>query len=70
MTMPRFNIQDFRTIETVPTSPAMLRAKIGEMILHSTVSKAKVEALNPDTGEYKVVLQGTLDKEVPKWEEK
>lgn len=68
--MPRFNIQDFRTIETTPTSPAMLRAKIGEMILHSTVSKAKVETLNTVTGEYKVVLQGTLDKEEIKWEEK
>ena len=68
--MPRFNIQDFRTIESVPTSPAMLRAKIGEMILHSTVSRARVETLNQETGEYRVVLQGTLDKEEAKWEEK
>lgn len=68
--MPRFNIQDFRSIESVPTSPAMLRAKIGEMILHSSVSRAKVETLNPETGEYRVVLQGTLDKEETKWEEK
>ena len=68
--MPRFNIQDFRTIEMVPTSPAILRSKIGEMILHSTVARAKVETLNTETGEYRVILQGTLDKEETKWEEK
>jgi hypothetical protein len=68
--MPRFHIQDIRTIETTPTSPAHLRAKVGEMILNSTIARAKVEALNPETGEYKVVLQGTLDKEDIKWEEK
>jgi hypothetical protein len=40
-----------------------MRAKIGEMITHSTVCRAKVEGVNPDTGEYRIVLQGTLDKE-------
>ena len=68
--MTRFFIQDFRSIENAPTSPAILRTKIGEMILHSTVARAKVEALNPETGEYRVVLQGTLDKDETKWEEK
>ncbi len=68
--MPRFSVQDFRSIENTPTSTALLRAKIGEMISHSTVSRAKVEALNPETGEYRVVLQGTLDREETKWEEK
>jgi hypothetical protein len=59
-----------RLIETAPTSPASLRSKIGEMILNSTVARAKVEALNPETGEYRVVLQGTLDREDTKFEEK
>lgn len=67
--MPRFHVQDFKSIENAPTSPAILRAKIGEMILHSTTARAKVEALNPETGEYRVVLQGTLDKEEMKWED-
>jgi hypothetical protein len=35
------------------------------MILRSTVCRAKVEAINPDTGEYRVVLQVTLDREEP-----
>ncbi|HEU4402914.1 MAG TPA: hypothetical protein VFT43_12495 [Candidatus Polarisedimenticolia bacterium] len=68
--MPRFHVQDFKSIENSPTSPAVLRTKIGEMILHSTVARARVEAINPETGEYRVVLQGTLDKEETKWEEK
>jgi hypothetical protein len=68
--MPRFHVHDVRLIENTPTSPASLRTKIGEMILNSTIARAKVEALNPETGEYRVVLQGTLDKEDTKFEEK
>ena len=40
------------------------------MILGSTVCRAKVETLNPDTGEYRVVLQGTLDREETPWTSK
>ena len=68
--MARFHIQDVKLLERAPTSPAALRTKIGEMILHSTVARAKVDAINPETGEYRVVLQGTLDREEGKFEEK
>ena len=68
--MPRFHITDLRSIENAPTSPASLRTRIGEMILNSTTARAKVEAINPETGEYRVVLQGTLDREETKFEEK
>jgi hypothetical protein len=68
--MPRFHVSDVRSIESAPSSPASLRARIGEMILNSTVARAKVEALNPETGEYRVVLQGTLDRDDNKFEEK
>lgn len=67
--MARFLVHDFKSIENAPTSPAVLRSRIGDMILHSTVARAKVEALNPETGEYRVVLQGTLDKDESRWEE-
>jgi len=67
--MARFHIQDVKLLESAPTSAA-LRTKIGEMILHSTVARAKVDAINPETGEYRVVLQGTLDREEGKFEEK
>ena len=38
--------------------------------VNSTVARAKVDAINPETGEYRVVLQGTLDREEGKFEEK
>ena len=67
--MTRFRIQDLQTVEKTPTSPAALRHKVGEMILGSTAVRAKVEALNPDTGEYRIVLQGTLGTDEPKFGE-
>ncbi len=67
--MRRFRIQDLQHIEHSPTSPASLRAKIAAMVANSTACKARVEAVNSETGEYRLVLQGTLDKEETKFEE-
>ena len=61
--MPRFRVQDLESIQRQPTSPLHLRAKVGEMSLNSTVARATIEVLDPETGEYRVVLQGKLDKE-------
>jgi hypothetical protein len=63
--MPRFRLQDLPTLESSPTSPATLRTKIGELIIHSMSAAAQVEMVNRETGEYRVVLQGTLDLEDP-----
>ena len=68
--MAKFHVTDVRSIENAPTSPASLRSKIGEMILNSKHARAKVEALKPETGEYRIVIQGTLDTEETKFEEK
>jgi hypothetical protein len=67
--MPKFQINDFRTLEKAPTSPGALQAKITEMLLHSVNSRAKVESINRETGEYRVVLQGTLDMDDSKFED-
>ena len=67
--MARFRMDDFRTIEHAPTSPATLRSKIAEVILSSTHAKARVESINPETGEYRIMLQGTLDRETSKFDE-
>lgn len=67
--MARFRMDDFRSLEHTPTSPATLRRKLGEVILSSTHARAKVEAMNPETGEYRVVLQGTLDQEITRFED-
>jgi len=61
--MPRFRIHDLRALEFAPTSPGGMRAKVGEMIVNSTLCRAKVDSINQETGEYRIVLQGTLDKE-------
>lgn len=67
--MARFRMDDFRAIESAPTSPANLRSKISEVILSSTHAKCRVESINPETGEYRIVLQGTLDREASKFDE-
>ena len=61
--MPRFNVDDFPTLETAPTSAATLRAKLGEMLVSSTSARVRIESVNPATGEYRIVLHGTLDLE-------
>ena len=67
--MPRFRIHDIQLLENTPTSSGSLRSKIGEMIMNSTNFQAKVDSVNPDTWEYRIVLQGTLDKEDTKFEQ-
>ncbi len=67
--MPRFRIQDIQSLENAPTSAGTLRSKIGEMIVNSTNFRAKVDSLNPETWEYRIVLQGTLDKQETKFEQ-
>ena len=61
--MPRFRIQDIRSVEVTPTSPGTLKNKLGEMLFSSINATARIEGFNPETGEYRIVLQGTLDKE-------
>lgn len=61
--MSRFRIQDFPTLETAPTSAAALRSKLGEMLISSTSARVRIESVNQQTGDYRVVLQGTLDVE-------
>ena len=58
--MPVFRFQEIRNLETTSTNPTQLKSKVGDMILSSTDVHAKVESINPETGEYRLVLQGTL----------
>ena len=61
--MTRFRLDDFPLLETAPTSAAALRTKLGEMLISSTSARVRIEAVNPQTGEYRIVLQGTIDTE-------
>ncbi|HMC81952.1 MAG TPA: hypothetical protein VKL61_01810 [Candidatus Polarisedimenticolia bacterium] len=61
--MPKFQVRDFRSLEEAPSSPGTLRTKVDDLLIHSTLARVKVENLNRETGEYRVVLQGTLEKQ-------
>jgi hypothetical protein len=57
----KFRYQNFPAIERTPSSPAALQWKLTELLYNSTTCKCKVDSVNHTTGEYRVVLQGTLD---------
>lgn len=61
----RFNWHDFRTIERVPNSPSYLQSKISDLVYSSVYARCKIDSFNPETGEYRVILHGTLDREEP-----
>ncbi len=65
--MKKFVIPDVHQLEKSPTSAGMMTKKFSAMIDSSiTCPRVKVESLNTETGEYRIVLQGTLDKD-PTW---
>ena len=66
--MTRFRIHDLKGLEVKPTSPGAMRAKLSQMIVNSTVCRAKVDSINPETGEYRIVLQGSIDREENRFE--
>ena len=61
--MTRFRMKDIPSLEISPTSPATLRSKLAEMLINSISATARVEMVNQETGEYRVVLHGLLDTE-------
>lgn len=63
--MTKFTFNDFRTLEKCPTSPSNMQACISNLVFSSVNTRAKVEICNVETGEYRIVLQGTLDMDNP-----
>ena len=59
--MVKFRYQNFPTFERTPCSPAALQYRLTELLYNSTTCRCKVDSVNPTTGEYRIVLQGTLD---------
>ncbi|PJA27575.1 MAG: hypothetical protein CO189_06495 [candidate division Zixibacteria bacterium CG_4_9_14_3_um_filter_46_8] len=59
--MNRFGFYDFKWFEKTPTSPQALKCKITDLIFSSWNARCRVENINPETGEYRIVLQGTID---------
>lgn len=65
--MSKFTYNDFRMLEKCPTSPKALQVGISGLVFSSVNTRAKVETCNPETGEYRIVLQGTLDMDAPNY---
>jgi len=68
MDMPRIGPTDLGTIERSPTSPAALTHGLWQVLSSSVAAKVKVDSVNRETGEYRIILQGTLDLEETKFE--
>lgn len=61
--MKKWTINDITWIENTPVSPASLQAKFTDIFYNSTNCRCKVDSVNPQTGEYRIVLQGTFCKD-------
>ena len=59
-----WTIKDIQCVEKTPQSPARLQWRISEVLFNSAACRCKVESVNPTTGEYRIVLHGTLDTNV------
>jgi len=59
--MNKWSIKDIQWLEKTPCSPSRFSGRVTEMLFNSTNCRCKVESINPTTGEYRIVLQGTLD---------
>ena len=59
--MPRVDPNALSAIERTQMSPKALSTGIWDVVSHSISTRAKVEGFNAETGEYRVILQGTLD---------
>ena len=66
--MPKVQPTDLSAIERAPVSPAALSQGLWEVLRNSVATKAKVDSFNWETGEYRVILQGTLDLSETKFE--
>jgi hypothetical protein len=67
--MRRFKNSDIQSFEQGPTSPGSLRKKVAALIESSTTYRAKVDSFDHESGQYRIVLQGTLDTQDNPFEE-
>ena len=59
--MPNFNPSQVKSIEGTPANnPKAVHQALGNIVLSSSTCRCKVENVNPNTGEYRIVLTGTL----------
>ncbi|MFQ5708550.1 MAG: hypothetical protein ACE5HO_13925 [bacterium] len=59
--MSEFDFKELEELQSLYFSSATLKKRIVKMLSKSTQCKAILESVNHDTGEYRIVLQGTLE---------
>lgn len=57
--MPNINPNQIRQIESAPANPKAIYSALGNIMNNSSTCRAKVESINPSTGEYRITLTGT-----------
>ena len=63
--MNRFSFEDILVIGEAAGDHTALYARLGAMLANSTDIRADVESMSMETGEYRVVLRGTLVNRPP-----
>ena len=58
--METFDTRDFLILEHLPSSSNALRQKLSNILMSSEQWRAIVEEVDPKTGSYRLVLEGTL----------
>ncbi len=59
--MANINPSQVKSIESTPANnPKAVHQALGNIVLSSSTCRCKVENVNPNTGEYRIVLTGTL----------
>ncbi len=61
--MPKINTQFLKALDSTPPNPKNMHQALGNVVLKSSTCRAKVESVNPETGEYRIVLTGTIVNE-------
>jgi hypothetical protein len=59
--MTKFNVSDLEILRATKFSTATLTRQMRNILVSSGNCRAIVESLNRETGEYRIVLQGTLE---------
>ena len=61
--MKKYPVDHLRELERDPKSPLALSNDLWDVLSNSLSAKVTLESCNRDTGEYRVVLQGTLEQD-------
>lgn len=64
--MAKFTADDIRAMEAWPASRHEVERKLTAALASSIGVRVRVDTINDLTGEYRIVLQGTLDASVPR----